>query len=82
MTHKQTIMVLYIELFIDISVEIIYKMVKYLRMHMCALDFGSILLSLLVKENKQWNKNNLFIIYNSPSSKYSVTQFYSEDAHK
>ena len=72
MIHRKTLAVIDIDFFTNIPFEIIYNMVEYFKTHMCALDFGSLFLIPFVKENKQLNKNHLFIIYNSPSSKYLV----------
>ena len=45
----QTISGLEIDSFTYIYVESIYNMVNYFNMHMCALDFDSLFLRLLVK---------------------------------
>ena len=47
MIHKQTIAGLDIDLFTNIYVDIIEKMVKYFKSHICALDFYSLLFLLL-----------------------------------
>ena len=52
MIHSTTIAGLDIDLFTHIYVEIIYNMVKYFKKHIYALDFDSLFLRILVKENK------------------------------
>ena len=51
-SHGQTLAVLDIDLFTHIYVKRTYNMVKYFKTHRCALDFNSIFISLIVKENK------------------------------
>ena len=48
MTHKKALAGLDIDLFTNISVEIIENMVKDFKTQRCALDFDSLFLSLLV----------------------------------
>ena len=82
MIYKKKILVIYIDLFANASVEIIYNMVKDFKTHRCALDLDILFLGLLTKSNKQWNKNHWFLIYNSPRSQDLVMYLSSEDAHK
>ena len=51
MIHKQTITGLYIDLLTQNSVDIIYNMVKDFNTHGCMIEFDTLLLSLLLKEN-------------------------------
>ena len=52
MSNMKTISGLDIDLFTHIFVEMIYNMVRYFNMHRCALDFDSLFLGLIEKENK------------------------------
>ena len=52
MIHGETLVGLDIDLFTHISVDRIYNMVKYLNTHRCMLEFDTLFLSLVVKENK------------------------------
>ena len=52
MSYRKTLTILDIDLFTHIFVEMIYNMVRYFNMHRCALDFDSLFLGLIEKENK------------------------------
>ena len=52
MIQKQNLAGLDIDLFANIFVDRIENVVNYFNIHRCTLDFDSIFLSLLVKENK------------------------------
>ena len=52
MRNSQTLVGLDIDLFAHIYVEIFYNMVKGFKMHRFALEFGRLLIRLIVKENK------------------------------
>ena len=61
--HNKTIAGLEIDPFANSYVDINDIMVRYFKTHRHVLYFDSLFLRLLVKENKYWNKNHLFIIY-------------------
>ena len=78
MSHIQTLVGLYIDLFTHIYIKRIYNAVKYFNTNRCAIDFIASSLDFFQK----WiNKNHLFIIYNSPRSQDLVMYLYSKDAH-
>ena len=52
MRHKQTLADLDIDLLANIYIETIENMFKDFKSHRCALDFDSLLLRIIVKENK------------------------------
>ena len=52
MIHKRTLAGLEIDIFTHIYVEEIYNMVKDFNIHRCMLEFDTLLLGLLVQENK------------------------------
>ena len=78
MSQNQILSGLEIDLFTHISVAKIDNIVKEFRMHRCALDFDGLFLSILVKIEKL----NYYTIYNSPTSKNPMVNFYSKNANK
>ena len=66
--HKKTLVGLEIDLFPNISFDIINNMVNYFKTYRCVLDFGGLRIGLILKRKQAIKLKQLFIIYTSPSS--------------